>query len=215
MKKGSAGGGSPAKRGGRPRREDSERKMAQLLQSAAEIFIMEGYAGTSMAKIAAAAEIGKPTIYARFGSKANLFSMVVGHILANHLVAVEECLAAGDAEAGLKRQLSSIIAASIEPMFLGLFRLFLAEAHKFPEVFAAFSAVSAGSVRSLVPHLLRVEKIKNLNAPVEEVAEMLLAMTNKLVMMESVQVDARGMIVPDREAGKIVDVILYGVLKHQ
>lgn len=204
-----------ARQGGRPRREDSERKIAQLLHSAAEIFVQDGYAGTSMAKIAAAADIGKPTIYARFGNKANLFSMVVVHILENHLLAVEECLESGDPELGLKKQLSNILAASIEPMFLGLFRLFLAEAHKFPEIFTAFNTLSEGSVRSLVPHLLRIEQQARLTVPVEEVADMLLAMTNKVVMMESVQVGKRGAISADEEAGKIVDGVLYGVVKRE
>jgi AcrR family transcriptional regulator len=214
MKRGTTKVAAVAKQGGRPTREDSERKMAQLLHSAAEIFIQEGYAGTSMAKIAAAAEIGKPTIYARFGSKANLFSEVVAHILDSHLLAVEECLAVGDPEVGLKKQLSNILAASIEPMFVGLFRLFLAEAHKFPEIFTAFNTLSEGSVRSLVPHLLRIEKKTKLTVPVVDVADMLLAMTNKRVMMESVQVEKRSAVSADEEASKIVDGVLYGVVKR-
>lgn len=204
-----------ARQGGRPRREDSERKIAQLLHSAAEIFIQDGYAGTSMAKIAAAAEIGKPTIYARFGNKANLFSMVVIHILENHLLTVEECLENGDPELGLKKQLSNILEASIEPMFLGLFRLFLAEAHKFPEIFTAFNTLNEGSVRSLIPHLLRIERKARLTVSVEEVADMLLAMANKVVMMESVQVGKRGVISAEEEASKIVNGVLYGVVKRE
>lgn len=201
------------RQGGRPRREDSARKLAQLLDRAAEMFIREGYARTSMAKLASAADIGKPTIYAHFKNKANLFSMVVSHLLESHLLAVEDHTDAGDAEEGLKKQLSNIIAASTEPMFLGLFRLFLSEAHKFPEISAAFNASNEGSVRLLAQHLSQIAENTRLTVPVEEAANMLLAMANKLVMMESVQLDNKSKVVPDQEAGKIVDVVLYGVLR--
>lgn len=203
----------PLRQGGRPRREDSERKIAQLLDRAAEMFAQEGYARTSMAALAEAAEIGKPTIYAHFGSKSKLFAMVVAHILDNHLVAVES-VEAEDAEVALKKQLSSILASSLEPMFLGLFRLLLSEAHKFPEILAAFSASSEGSVRLLAPHLARIGKRLKLKAPPEEIADMLLALTNKLVMMETVQTGEQHTIDPDLEAEKIVDVVLYGVIER-
>jgi hypothetical protein len=39
-------------------------------------------------------------------------------------------------------------------------------------------------------------------------------MTNTLVIMESVQVDKKSTLVPHKEACKIVDVILYGVLER-
>lgn len=199
--------------GGRPRREDSERKRAQLLDTAAGMFIREGYARTSMAKLATAAKIGKPTIYAHFGNKANLFSKVVSHIVETHLGAVEDHQEAIDAEEGLKKQLANIIAASTQPMFLGLFRLFLSEAHKFPEIVAAFNVSNDGSVRLLVQHLERIARSSTLSVSVDEVANMLLAMANKLVMMESVKLDKKSRISPGQEAGKIVDVVLYGVLR--
>lgn len=215
MKKGNPKVAALPRPGGRPRREDSERKRAQLLDAAAEMFIREGYARTSMAKLAGAADIGKPTIYAHFGNKANLFSMVVSHILENHLMAVEDHLDSVDAEEGLKNQLTNIIAASIQPMFLGLFRLFLSEAHQFPEISTAFNASNEGSVRLLAHHLSRLSKNAKLTVSVEDAANMLLAMANKLVMMESVQLDAKSKIEPDKEASKIVDVILYGVLGNK
>lgn len=214
MKRATAKGAKKTGQGGRPRRVDSERKMAQLLHSAAEVFIEEGYAGASMARIAATAAVGKPTIYARFGNKADFFSAVVAHILDNHLQPVEADLDTNDPEQGLKKQLGNILAASIDPMFLGLFRLFLAEAHKFPEIFTAFNTLSEGSIRSLIPHLLRIEQKAGLTVPAAEVADMLLAMTNKVVMMECVQVDKRGAVSPYQEAEKIADSVLYGVVKR-
>lgn len=197
--------------GGRPRREESEKKIAQFLDCAAEFFAREGYARTSMAALADAGGIGKPTIYAHFESKSNLFSMVVDHILNHQLVAFES-VDAKDAEVALKKQLSSILTASLEPMFLGLFRLFLAEAHKFPEILAAFNASNDASVRLLEPHLNRIGQQTKLRASVEEIADMLLAMLSKLVMMESVRTDSKSTIDPDSESSRIVDLVLYGVL---
>ena len=70
-------------RGGRPRREDADQKMANLLDTAAEVFIKHGYAGSSIERIAALAKVGKPTIYSRCENKANLFRMVVLRKLQN------------------------------------------------------------------------------------------------------------------------------------
>lgn len=198
--------------GGRPTREDSERKIAQLLDCAAEMFAREGYARTSMAALAEAAGVGKPTIYARFESKSNLFSMVVEHILNHHLVAVES-VQASDAKEALRKQLSSILSASLEPMFLGLFRLFLAEAHKFPEILAAFTVSSEGSIRLLTPHLTRIGEETPLRLPVRDICDMLLAMLNKVVMLETVQPDRNRRIDADAEAARIVDALLHGVLE--
>ncbi|ARS29359.1 putative TetR family transcriptional regulator [Sphingomonas sp. KC8] len=206
----------PPRRNGRPRREDAARKIVQLLDTAAEIFIRDGYAGASIDRIAAAAGVGKPTIYARFGSKANLLKMVIEHILENRLVAIDDRITACTAEEGLKEQLANIITASTEPMFVGIFRLFLTEANNFPEIFAAFhSTTELQSKRLLIEHLARHREFDSLKASREETAGILLDMVSALVVMTSVRSDSHQTLSARQEASRIVDVILHGLLPAQ
>ena len=56
----------------RPQHPDEE-----LLLAASEVFAREGFAGASVARIAAEAGATKPTLYARFGSKAELYEATI------------------------------------------------------------------------------------------------------------------------------------------
>lgn len=55
---------------------------ARIRAAAAELFVERGYAATSIAAIAEAAEVSAPTVYATFGSKALLLSEAVDVALA-------------------------------------------------------------------------------------------------------------------------------------
>jgi AcrR family transcriptional regulator len=61
---------------------------AELLWAASEVFAREGFAGASVARIAKQAGATKPTLYARFGSKADLYEATVR----DHAQAIREHL---------------------------------------------------------------------------------------------------------------------------
>lgn len=205
--------GTPRRRGGRPRREDAERRILHLLDTAAAIFIRDGYAGASIDRIAAEAGVGKPTIYTRFESKANLLKCVIEHMLHNRLVAIDDQIASRTAVGALKEQLANIIAISIEPAFLGIFRLFLTEASKFPEIFAAFYATTEQqSKQLLLTQLARYPEFASTRLPHDDIATMLLGMAGSVVMIASVQPEVRDTLSPENEAARMVDVVLYGTL---
>ena len=135
-------------------------------------------------------------------------------MLDNRLVAVDDRIEARTAEGALKEQLANIITAAVEPAFLGIFRLFLTEASKFPEIFAAFYATTEQqSKRLLLKQLARHDEFARSKVPHEETASMLLNMAGILVMMASAQPELHEEISPEREAARIVDVILHGVLE--
>lgn len=207
--------GTSRRRGGRPRREDAERRILHLLDTAAGIFIRDGYAGASIDRIAAEAGVGKPTIYTRFESKANLLKCVIEHMLNNRLVAIDDQIASRTAVGALKEQLANILTASVEPAFLGIFRLFLTEASKFPEIFAAFYATTEQqSKQLLLRQLARYPEFGSTRLPHDEIAGLLLGMASSVVMMASVQPELRDMLSPEAEANRIVDVVLYGALER-
>lgn len=56
------------------RKAETERK---ILDAARRLFIADGYAATSLAAVADAAEVGSRTVYLRFGSKAELLKRTI------------------------------------------------------------------------------------------------------------------------------------------
>lgn len=64
-------------------REDAARRTRQaIVAAAADLFVTNGYTGTSLAAIAAAADVARPTVFAAFGSKAALLRQVLDRALA-------------------------------------------------------------------------------------------------------------------------------------
>ncbi|MGS2618365.1 TetR/AcrR family transcriptional regulator [Micromonospora sp. LZ34] len=64
-------------------REESARRTRQAVVAAAtELFVARGYAATSLADVAAAAGVARPTVFAAFGSKAALLRQVLDQALA-------------------------------------------------------------------------------------------------------------------------------------
>lgn len=66
-----------------PLRDERARRTRQAIVTAAtRLFVARGYAATSLADIAAEAEVARPTAFAAFGSKAALLSQAVDQALA-------------------------------------------------------------------------------------------------------------------------------------
>lgn len=63
--------------GGRPTREEAEARDARLLDVATRLFMERGFDGTSIDAVAEAAGISKPTVYARYDDKRDLFAAVL------------------------------------------------------------------------------------------------------------------------------------------
>jgi len=59
------------------RQEQARRTRARVIEAASGLFIAKGYAGTSVAQIAEAAEVSPQTIYGAFGTKAALLGAAV------------------------------------------------------------------------------------------------------------------------------------------
>lgn len=61
--------------GGRPRTFDED----ESLERAVEVFWRQGYEGTSITDLTAAMGVSKPSLYAVYGGKSDLFKRVVAH----------------------------------------------------------------------------------------------------------------------------------------
>jgi AcrR family transcriptional regulator len=75
--------GKPTRRYRSVVREQSARRTRQaVVDAAAELFVAHGYAGTSLADVATAAGVARPTVFAAFGSKPALLRQVLDQALA-------------------------------------------------------------------------------------------------------------------------------------
>lgn len=58
-------------------RSKSEKKRQNILNAASELFLSQGFEGTSMDQIAEQAGVSKQTVYSHFGNKEDLFTAIV------------------------------------------------------------------------------------------------------------------------------------------
>ncbi|MBX7265966.1 TetR family transcriptional regulator [Micromonospora sp. Llam7] len=66
----------------RVRAESARRTRQAVVVAATELFVARGYTATSLADVAAAAGVARPTVFAAFGSKAALLRQVLDEALA-------------------------------------------------------------------------------------------------------------------------------------
>lgn len=128
---------APARRGGRPSREEAALLGERIVDVATELFLAEGYGATSIEAIAQRARISKRTFYHRFPDKAALFAAVVTRIIQGLRPPPDAPLYEdGSLEEILRRLARLILRAALAPMALALNRLMVAEAQRFPELAA-------------------------------------------------------------------------------
>ena len=108
---------------------------SRLVQAATEAFIAEGYR-VCVDRIAAQAGVAKQTLYNHFPSKADLFAEVTRQATAEFMIAL------GEDSDGLRGRLRRFGVRYRErllsPVGLGLYRMLVAEAPRFPELAATF-----------------------------------------------------------------------------
>ncbi|WP_116951580.1 TetR/AcrR family transcriptional regulator [Jiangella endophytica] len=121
----------------------SARKHRDIIEAATEVFLAQGYAGTSIDQIAARAAVSKPTVYKHFSDKQALFTAIVTHTVDEAAEPVHAEVTSlrdtGDVAADLRdlarRQLSMVM----RPQLLRLRRLVIGEAGRFPELGRLFA----------------------------------------------------------------------------
>jgi TetR/AcrR family transcriptional regulator, mexJK operon transcriptional repressor len=113
----------------------SPAKRRTILEAATSVFLEQGYARTSVDAIAAAAGVGKQTVYSHFGNKEQLFLAVVSEAR----TAEEEVVAAspavtGDPRTDLAAIARLILDVALAPRVAALHRLTIAELPHHPEL---------------------------------------------------------------------------------
>lgn len=118
-------------------------KANAILAGAFEIFTSQGFAAASMARIAKAAGVSKPTLYSYFQDKEGLFVALMQQLMHKSNQMALSLPAGADLpaspEALLRTMATSFLseAANNQP-FLTLMRLIIGESEKFPELAQTF-----------------------------------------------------------------------------
>jgi TetR/AcrR family transcriptional repressor of mexJK operon len=116
----------------------SARKRRLIMEAATELFLQNGYQGTSMDEVAAAAGVSKQTVYKHFADKEQLFNQIVLGVTATaerFVRVVDETLeGTEDLENDLRQLARRYLAAVLQPEVLQLRRLVIGEAARFPDL---------------------------------------------------------------------------------
>lgn len=198
-------------------------KSEAVLVAAAEVFLRNGYVGSSMDEIAEIASVSKQTLYNHFESKDHLFVQVVFRMTSaagdDLLTDSQPVLTSRDLEAHLVSYASRQLRTVVTPSLMNLRRLVIGEVPRFPDL--ARALYQGGPVRAqteLATLFLDLERrgLLRLGDPVVAASQF-----NWLVMAEPVN---RAMLLGDagipppewleRHAAEAVSVFLAAYGKH-
>ena len=125
--------------GGRPTREEAERRHRTLLTTAFRLFLEKGWDGVSVDEISRQSGVAKGFIYARYADKGALFVEAIERLMADavgtlHLAEPPP----DDIEQGLFAFGRKLLDLVLTPEALAFHRQFVAEAGRFPELAKLF-----------------------------------------------------------------------------
>ncbi len=142
-------------------------KRAQILQGALAIFLAQGYEGTSMDRVAAAAGVSKITIYKHFQDKEGLFTVLVEQVTAQRFQAVFGALSLEEEPEivlrGVATRLLDLLAVDDE--YLAFLRLIIGESGRFPALAQLFVRALPQRVLGLLEQYFRAHPELDLAHP--------------------------------------------------
>jgi AcrR family transcriptional regulator len=158
-------GDRAAIRCGRPRREFVGEVEERILAAAEKVFLARGFEGASIDEIAEQARAGKPTIYARFSGKEALFAAVVARKAHKNTSRDNLATHGSTTEERLRALATAILERALTPETVGLMRLTVAEARRFPDLASnAHRAARACGCESVAALLGEIGKSDEMDA---------------------------------------------------
>jgi len=116
----------------------SARKRLTILSAGRDLFLSNGYQGTSVDQIAASAEVSKQTVYKHFGDKHELLLSIVNEALDGTVTPFLERIAAlaetTDVQSDLTALAADYLRAVLQEPVVQLRRLVVGEANRVPEL---------------------------------------------------------------------------------
>lgn len=112
----------------------SNSKREQILQGAMQVFLQQGYAKTSMDRVATTAGVSKQTIYSHFQDKERLFVALIERVTIRSFLSEFQNPFQGEPEIVLQRIAEKFLAKMDDKEYIAFFRLVVAESARFPEL---------------------------------------------------------------------------------
>lgn len=136
---------------GRPTRAESEAIERRLREAAVEAFVTNGFDGTTMEAVAAAAGVTKRTLYAKYPDKEALFAAVIPRALADMPFRGEAFeIPESDVGTALGALARQIVARVVDPEAVKLRRFAMIEAHRLAAHRRVGGELWAASLRSVI-----------------------------------------------------------------
>ena len=141
--------------GGRPTREEAERRHRGLLATVFRLFLEKGWDGVSIEEISRQSGVAKGFIYARYADKGALFAEAIERRIADVMGTMQlaEPLP-DDVEQGLYAFGRKLLDAVLQPEALAFHRQFIADAGRFPELAKLF--IARNRARDLIGKVLQI-----------------------------------------------------------
>jgi len=199
----------------KPLQSNRPDKAAAILDGAMQIFLEQGYAGTTMDRVAAAAGVSKPTIYNHFQDKEELFNALLEKLVLEKEWA--KCpldlqnFSSEPAQIVLKRIANEIIDNCTDfPEQMTFLRLVIGESGRFPELSRSF-------VRNMdMPFINSLSKyFESQSVPAPDVAARMFMGTLIFFLMTSEMMGGKDIIPIDRDylVDNLIRVILSAEVK--
>ena len=144
-----------SQRSGRPSIIEAKALSMRILETAAELFLEQGFKGTTTDQIAEAAGVTKRTLYARYPGKAALFEAAITHAIDARLGTLElSILAELDIRSRLIAISETLLHWLLTDRNVAMERVVSSEAMHFPELARNIHAHGLHRAAAIVEHAL-------------------------------------------------------------
>ena len=122
-------------RAGRPK---SKAKAEAILRAAAELFLAQGFQGTSMDAVAGRAGVSKQTVYSHFANKEELFTACIGAKVGGYGFDAAAVVDDADLRAALLTIARQFVDLLLDPDVVAMHRVVMGEAASQPRIASLF-----------------------------------------------------------------------------
>lgn len=142
---------------GRPKTGTAQERHAQFLEQALELFMTEGVARTSIARIATSCGVSTRTIYERYNNKDELLIAAFKHMVEQDVRAMTnfEQLADQSLAMVLKHIGRLMLKKVLEPRMVSFFRIAVSEVSHLPELTRAVKAVGPERIYQMLANIFK------------------------------------------------------------